>query len=682
LQVLAGISYAHQKDVLHRDIKPANIMLTPDGTSRVTDFGIACGLGGGRGHPFGTACYLAPEYIANHAFTPACDVFAIGMVLYEMLAGVPAVSGATASETMFRIGSETYVPPSSLAPDVDQQLDDIVMRALAKDPLQRYASAAAMAEALEVYLNPQSQVPVAETQKGTLEFLLRRMSRKGDFPALSDTIASINRALSSERESTGVLCNSILRDYALTNKLLKLVNAACYGQFGGAISTVSRAIAILGLDGIRSVAVSLMLFENLQNKAQAASIKDELLAAYFSGVLARNLVHKAGIRDAEEAFICAMFHRLGRLLVMFYLPEEAQEIARLTESGDKRTDGAHAVLGVLGMSYEDLGIGVAKKWNFPDRIVKSMRGVGAKVVTSPEFESEKLRVLSDLANELADTVRDCRLDASDASLQRTAEKFSRAISVSRQQLNALIKESAGNLAKELESLGAAPYASPFLAGAGRWSLDPQQGGDIDMQQAALAAIVLQAVAGAADPAPPGNAGGAPHNRSAVLAAGVQDIINTLIGDYQLNDILRIIMETMYRGIGFTRVILCVRDASAKALRGRIGFGQDADGIVQRGFLIPLSETHDVFYAAIVRGADICVDDLDAERIRPHVPDWYRKAVPAHGMVLFPIMINRQPLAMIYADTDRSDVLKFRPDELGLLRTLRNQAVLAFKQKMN
>lgn len=559
---------------------------------------------------------------------------------------------------------------------------------LPKAPAERYAGAAAMAGALEEDLSPQPLASAVEGQKGTLDFLLRRMSRKGDFPALSATMGSINRALSSERESTSVLCNSILKDYALTNKLLKLVNAACYSQFGGEISTVSRAIAIVGLDGIRSIAVSLMLFENLQNKAQAANLRDEVLASYFSGMLARNLVHKAGIRDAEEAFICSMFHRLGKLLVLFYLPEEAAEISRLGAGGGG--DEAPAVMGVLGMSYEELGIGVAKKWNFPDKIVRSMRGISGKVVTRPEFEAEKLRALSELAAQIADTVRASSPAERAGMLQAIAQKFGRAISIGKQQLEILVTESARDMMKELNFLGGATLKSGFLAEAAGWSAKPAQalGGEGGAESAETLAMA-EAVLGDTGLATPDasvrvDAQGVPLplNRSVVLAAGVQDIISTLVSDYQLNDVLRIIIETMYRGIGFSRVILCIRDAKANALRGRIGFGEDADGIVKRGFMIPLSQNQDVFYAAISRGADICIEDLAAERIRAHVPEWYRATLVAHGMVLFPIVINAQPLALIYADTDRPGKLGFAPDELSLLKTLRNQAVLAFKQKMS
>jgi eukaryotic-like serine/threonine-protein kinase len=172
----------------------------------------------------------------------------------------------------------------------------------------------------------------------------------------------------------------------------------------------------------------------------------------------------------------------------------------------------------------------------------------------------------------------------------------------------------------------------------------------------------------------------PAARAHMLSAGIQDITNTLAGDYQLNDVLRIILETMYRAIGFTRVLLCTRDPQTNSLRGRLGFGEQADVIIKRGFLVPLDVSKDVFYGSISKLADICIEDRESERIRAYIPEWYRKAIPARGFVLFPVAVNKRPVALIYADHIEAGRLRFADGELNLLKTLRNQAILAIRQK--
>jgi hypothetical protein len=202
-------------------------------------------------------------------------------------------------------------------------------------------------------------------------------------------------------------------------------------------------------------------------------------------------------------------------------------------------------------------------------------------------------------------------------------------------------------------------------------------GLISAQDAALAETMLDTLAPDLSNAP---AGLEPAARAHMLSAGIQDITNTLAGDYQLNDVLRIILETMYRAIGFTRVMLCTRDPQTNSLRGRLGFGEQADVIIKRGFHVPLEVSKDVFYGSISKLADICIEDRESERIRAYIPEWYRKSIAARGFVLFPVAVNKRPVALIYADHIESGRLRFADGELNLLKTLRNQAILAIRQK--
>ncbi len=685
LDILKGVADAHRQGVLHRDLKPANVMLTVAGTPRIMDFGVATRM---REHPQdeerylrGTPAYMAPEYIQGAPYTQACDLFALGMMLYALVVGAPAVSGSDYASVLQRMRVGIWQRPSERTSAVDERLDRLIMQAIAAEPAQRFADAAAFGAALENYLDPAAaQKPEPEHalhgKQGTLDFLLRRMRHGSDFPALSSTISSVNQALSAENERASVLCNTILKDFALTNKLLKLVNAAHYNHFGGHVSTVSRAVAILGFDGVRNVALSLVLLEHLQNKSQATALREEVIATYFSGVMARQLVQRLGVHDAEYAFICAMFHRLGKLLAVFYLHDEAQAVERLCEARD--IDEARASTEVLGISYEELGIGVAREWKFPDQIVDSMRHVTEPLRGRELSAIDRMRALSTLSNELCETVR-APEEERPLLLSVVVQKFGRGLKISEKLLQSVIAESATEVAHGAALLGMSVGTSRLLAAArnAEAPLMPevaQTNGDT--LETVVAGSLLSGSGGSAaeGAAPPA------EMRRSALSAGVQDITNTLVGDFELNDVLRIILETMYRAIGFKRVLLLVRDARAGVLRARFGFGGDVNDIVKKGFAVPLNGARDIFYAAISQGADLCIDDLDAEKIRPHVPQWYRELITAHGMVLFPVLVNHRPVALIYADADVPEVLRFQSEELNLLKTLRNQAVLAIKQK--
>ena len=146
----------------------------------------------------------------------------------------------------------------------------------------------------------------------------------------------------------------------------------------------------------------------------------------------------------------------------------------------------------------------------------------------------------------------------------------------------------------------------------------------------------------------------------------------------LNDILRIILETIYRAMGFEHVLLCLRDGKSNAMIGRFGFGPDAINLAKH-LRFTLMATPDVFHVALSKGVDIIIDDIDDPKIAERVPEWHRQNLPGHTFVLLPLVIKSVPVAMIYCSKTRAGTIKIPEKELSLLKTLRNQALLAIKQ---
>jgi eukaryotic-like serine/threonine-protein kinase len=146
-QILSALRYAHRNGVIHRDIKPHNVMVDPEGQLKVMDFGIAR-AGASQmteeGAIIGTAQYLSPEQARGAPVDQTSDLYSCGIVLYELLTGDVPFTGETPVEIAMKHLSEIPRPPSELRPDVPHDLDLVVLRALAKEPADRYQSAAAM----------------------------------------------------------------------------------------------------------------------------------------------------------------------------------------------------------------------------------------------------------------------------------------------------------------------------------------------------------------------------------------------------------------------------------------------------------------------------------------------------------------------------------------------------------
>jgi beta-lactam-binding protein with PASTA domain len=143
-QILQAARFAHARGVIHRDLKPHNVILDEEGRARVTDFGIAQAGASDMtmtGSIMGTAQYLSPEQAQGHAVSAASDLYAVGVVLYELLTGAVPFDGDTAVAIAFKQVSAQPPAPSTANPAIPAALDEIVLRALAKDPAARYGSA-------------------------------------------------------------------------------------------------------------------------------------------------------------------------------------------------------------------------------------------------------------------------------------------------------------------------------------------------------------------------------------------------------------------------------------------------------------------------------------------------------------------------------------------------------------
>lgn len=153
-QIAEGLAYAHKNGIVHRDIKPANVMLLQGDRVKITDFGIAhmsTSSGTLAGTVLGSPRYMAPEQVVGKAVDGRSDLFALGVLLYEMLTGESPFEGDNINTTMYRIVNEAPVPPKTLAPRIPEAFDYIVAKALAKHPDARYQNAADMADDLRHY---------------------------------------------------------------------------------------------------------------------------------------------------------------------------------------------------------------------------------------------------------------------------------------------------------------------------------------------------------------------------------------------------------------------------------------------------------------------------------------------------------------------------------------------------
>ncbi len=668
-RILDAVAHAHEQSILHLDLTPTSIQVDGDGSLKVMDFGVSLLARGpsALGDPLGGAHYTAPEILHGRAGAgPASDIFSLGLILHEMVTGSPAVSGNDPVATMQWMAHNTVAPPSARRAELDADFDQVVQRALEKAPQNRYLSARQMQQALADYLAGKLPESQQVDDASALSFLLRRMRRRADFPAIAQNMSLIGQKTASDSDSSvDELANIILKDYALTTKLLRLVNSSFYGQYGGQISTVSRAVVVLGLTQVRNAALSLLLFEHLGDKPQAYELREAAGLSFLSGNIGRRVAQALRISEPERAFVCAMLHNLGQYLTIFYFPEEHEEIHSAVRA--EGIDAAAASRAILGLCPEQLAIGVAREWRLPDEIIQSMRRLPAKALAPPTDDREALHYVSSFANRLAHIVIRPAKDAQKDSLRTLRKQFKAYIILTDKELSSIVQAALDDLSAHADVFNINLRTSRFFRNAHKWVSNSTSAPAVARRQPFddPPSLATDSAESASDVS----------SREAILLSGMQDITQAIVGDYALNDILVMILETLFRGLGFSRVLLCIRDAKRGRMAARFGLGRDLESLVKR-FSFPLNSGRDVFSRAVQDHDDIvCNEPGNSD----DVPDWHRALVRPAAFALYPIVVNEVTLGLIYADREEADKLVDHFD-LNYLNALRNQAALAVKQR--
>ena len=171
-QTADALGFAHQRGIVHRDIKPANIMLTRDGRVKVADFGIAK-VGSTKmtqtGMLLGSPSYMAPEHFLGRPLDGRSDIFALGILLYELVTGQPPFTAENLGTLSYKIVHEDPVPPINLKPGINPKLNALIAKALARDPAARFQTAEEMCAALDAL-----DIPRVGTKTERIEPLLVR----------------------------------------------------------------------------------------------------------------------------------------------------------------------------------------------------------------------------------------------------------------------------------------------------------------------------------------------------------------------------------------------------------------------------------------------------------------------------------------------------------------------------
>ncbi len=197
------------------------------------------------------------------------------------------------------------------------------------------------------------------------------MVNMASLPAMSEHVTELISMLGSSRASAQEVADTILKDYSLTTRILQVVNSAYYSR-GTPVSTISRAITVVGFDTLRQLAATMALFEEFM---RTGTEKDEIAGIFTMSLISATQSRiycelKKSRISAEEAYVCSLLHKMGKLVVLVYLPAQYQAVEQHMQKGYSEDHSSRLML--KGLTYSQIGREISTFWNFSKRIVDCM----------------------------------------------------------------------------------------------------------------------------------------------------------------------------------------------------------------------------------------------------------------------------------------------------------------------
>jgi HD-like signal output (HDOD) protein len=558
-----------------------------------------------------------------------------------------------------------------------------------------------------------------DSKESARDKLLKGISALTDLPALGTSVSRVVQMTSSDDEAVRSLANFILSDVALTQRVLRIANTVSYRTASGQpVTTVSKAIFMLGFDTVKTSALAMMLVDRM-NSRRAQSVRIELNHALCASIVGRELAKRTNFKDAEEAAVAALFKNIGRLLVAAYDHELYSTIATMVEAGTHTP--AQASMEVLGCSFDYLAESVLRDWNIPDTIILALGNPPSGVLKQAKGRQEWLQQVAAFSSAAARLIPGMNDPGQDAANKAILTRFGGALGLDQAKLLQLF----GSVAQETrllasnsnlpmlteESIENARIAQRSGNGQGAPANEAANGSTNASTNASVADAEAHARAGKAKTAQetsnaaeasPGlpmeflldasDAGhrlqivqrhpsGKPTNASELLMAGVQDMTQMMAsGRAKVNDLMLLVVETLYSSMGFRFATVCMRDLQTNRYRARIFMGENHEA---RGaaFNFPVAGTGNIFHLALDRDADVMVSDAADPKIRDLLPAWHRTLVPdARSFVLLPLVINKKPIGLFYADRAQPAPEGVPANETALIKMLKGQVLVALQTR--
>jgi HD-like signal output (HDOD) protein len=428
-----------------------------------------------------------------------------------------------------------------------------------------------------------------------------------EMPIFGRTVESVLSVAHNEDSTVSELARVVLQDSAMTARVLKLVNSSLYNPSSEPISTISRAILLLGFDNVRDLSLSVALIDSFVKGPQRSKLDEEMAQSIHAAVQARNIARERGDRSPEEVFIATLLYRIGQMAFWCFGGELADELLSAQQSAQGRPEECEKK--VLGFTLKDLSWGLAREWRLSGLLKQSLQGTVS--------QTPRTRTIA-LSHELAEAARSgWKHEGVQRLVAEVADLLGQSKDATRVMLEDQAREATG-IARDFGARDAIPYLPV-----------PDKG--------------------VAEAEPNESAVEYPEPDAMLQLAVLREMKQLVRSRPTFNTVLEAVLEGIYRGVGMDRTLFALLTPDRQTLVGKFALG-DNDGSLLRGFHFSMDRGHpSVLLYTMAKRADLWVtnsaDDAHAALVTPALRD----ALGNGPFFVAPLIIDHKSIGLLYAD---------------------------------
>lgn len=462
-----------------------------------------------------------------------------------------------------------------------------------------------------------------------LETISRRLRKDDKLPVLPQILTKVREVTRDPQSSASDLAEIILKDQALTGKLLKIVNSSYYRQGTRKVTTVTQAIVVLGFENVRNITLAASVHDVLSRFMTQEMMVDFWAHSLATGVMAQMLAQKRGLPITEEAFVGGLLHDVGKLILAQYFPNEYGQVWRLMKPGPAYL---HAERNVMSVDHVDVGVELASKWRFDETLTSCIRFHHDLGVAARDDRYQVARFVH-YGNLLATGLfREVEGDRS-AVLQGMFRQALPIVGVA----GDVVQEMLSSVTERMEELAQCfdipmkelPKLPP------QFRAETVVAAEAAAQAASIATTDLQAEL----------------MRQQQWMAYLTSISEALVAEPGANKVLRTILEAATKGLGVERAVLATCDAQKGRVRVLLAEGEPV-GPELLQFETPLSG-NGILARAIVEGRSQNVPDTDLPVYAAMVAQDERRVLRSRALAAIPVRRKGQVVGALLADNPAS-----------------------------